>query len=401
MGDDLRVVVPMVSCGAFTERFADAEILMPLRTDTCVRVATLAMLVTCADSWLFTWSVRAAPPTPRVVAATLSLPSNAQWINHEVVFGESLNEIAERYAVSVGSILRWNKLDPNRPQFWVGEQLRVLTQLPGRQRNKFSYVVRTNDSWVSVAERFQVDQSALRRNWNPKEKKLTPGRQLTIWVEPDVTPDLPVPKFTLKPVADGAVSVGFPDNGRLLAGVPIPDNPELYTIRNVEHAYGSTHAIGVLQQAIATFRVRTGYDQPIYLWDMSMRSGGRYGPHRSHRSGRDIDIGLPLQAQVKGKPVPVAGQAAQKSVDWTALWHMVRAFIETGEVRYVFLSRIQQSNLYRAAKACGATNEELEHWLQYPRFKKLGVVRDAPGHTGHLHVRFLCGPDELDSCKER
>ena len=78
---------------------------MPLRTDSCVRVVTLAMLVTCADSWLFSWSVRAAPPTPRVVAATLSLPSNAQWINHEVVFGESLNEIADRYAVSVGSIL--------------------------------------------------------------------------------------------------------------------------------------------------------------------------------------------------------------------------------------------------------------------------------------------------------
>jgi len=372
---------------------------MPLRTETCVRIVTLAMLVTCAESWLFTMqvrSVRAAPPTPRVVAATLSLPSNAQWVDHEVVAGESLNEIADRYAVSASSILRWNKLDMNRPQFWPGQQLRVLTQLPGRQREKLPYVVRATDTWGTIAERYHVDEAALRRNWNPKEKRLLPGRQLTIWIEPEVAHDLPIPNFTLKPVATGAVSVGFPDNGRLRSGVQIPDNPELYTVRNVEHAYGSSHAIGVLQQAIATFRVRTGYDQPIYLWDMSMRSGGRYGPHRSHRSGRDIDIGLPLQAQLKRIP----GQVPKKSVDWTALWHMVRAFIETGEVRYVFLSRIQQANLYRAAKACGASNEELDHWLQFPRFKKVAVVRDAPGHTGHLHVRFLCGPDEAD-CKER
>jgi len=330
------------------------------------------------------------------MVAAAALPPSAQWVTHEIVNGESLDEIAERYAVSVSSILRWNQLDPNRPQFWVGEQLKILTQLPGRVRSKHSYVVRPRDTWASIAQTFHVEPQSLQRLWNPREKTLRPGRQLTIWVEPESTPDLPDPGFTLKPVAPGATSVGWPDNGRLRRGVQIPDNPVLYTIRNPDHAYGSTHAIGVLQQALATFRIRTGYEPPVVLWDMSTKSGGRYGPHRSHRSGRDIDIGLPVRTETVRK----AGQViTKKSVDWTAMWHMIRALIETNEVRYVFLSRIQQAPLYRAAKACGATNAELDRIMQYPRVKKVGIVRDAPGHTGHLHVRFFCGPEEVD-CKE-
>jgi murein endopeptidase len=216
-----------------------------------------------------------------------------------------------------------------------------------------------------------------------------------VWLEPEVTPpELPTPNFDLVPVPEGARSVGYPDAGRLQAGVQIPENPELYTIRNPEHAFGSTHAIRVLQESIASFRAETGYDRPILLWDMSTKRGGRFGPHRSHRTGRDIDIGLPLRPDyVRGVTPP------SEAVDWEATWHLVRSFIMSDRVRYVFLSRPQQAGLYHAAKACGATREELERIVQYPRVEKVGIVRHSPGHTGHLHVRFTCGEDEPD-CHE-
>lgn len=363
---------------------------MRLRGVVCASAAAVAAASVPAHS------LRAAPPTSRVVAAAISLPQNAQWITHEIVNGESLEDIAERYSVSVGSILRWNQLDPKRPgSFWVGQQLKIQTQLPGRMRQKHPYIVRPGDSWESIAERFHVDRNALQRYWNPQEKELRSGHQITIWVEPNVTPEpLPTADLEVKPVPQGAVSVGYPDSGRLIRGVKIPDNPELYTIRNPDHAFGSTHAISVLQQSILQFRVRTGFEQPVLLWDMSQKRGGRFGPHRSHRSGRDIDIGLPL------RPDYVPGVSPLKSaVDWEATWHLVRSFIETGEVRYVFLSRPQQAGLYRAAKACGATAEELDRIVQYPRTEKVGIVRHSPGHTGHLHVRFTCGADETD-CQE-
>ena len=38
----------------------------------------------------------------------------------------------------------------------------------------------------------------------------------------------------------------------------------------------------------------------------------------------------------------------------------------------------------------------LERVLQFPRGwgASLGVVRHSPGHEGHIHVRFGCGPAE-------
>ena len=86
--------------------------------------------------------------------------------------------------MSVGSILRWNQLDPNRPQFWVGEQLRIQTQIPDRRRIKLDYVIRPNDTWDKIARRFSVDVEQLQRFWNPRQSRLQAGHQLTVWVEP-------------------------------------------------------------------------------------------------------------------------------------------------------------------------------------------------------------------------
>jgi LysM repeat protein len=358
---------------------------MRLRSVVCAGATALVAAVVPADS------LRAAPPTTHMVAAAVSmpLPDSAQWIAHEIVNGESLAEIAQRYAVSVPAILRWNQLDPNRPQFWVGEQLRVQTRLPDRVRHKISYIVHPDDSWESIAEHFGVEPEPLQKFWNPSETSLRPGHRLAIWVEPNSTPIEVEPPLPVMPIEPGATSFGWPDAGRLENGVQIPQNPALYTVRNFEHAYGSTHAIGILQRSIAQFRAQTGFAGQIVLWDMSSKRGGHLLPHHSHRTGRDIDIGLPLKAGFE------LGTQENGAVDWEATWHLIRAFIETGEVRYVFLSRDRQAALVKAAKSCGASAELLERTVQWPRTAKVGIVRHSPGHTSHLHVRFSCGEDEL------
>jgi murein endopeptidase len=55
-----------------------------------------------------------------------------------------------------------------------------------------------------------------------------------------------------------------------------------------------------------------------------------------------------------------------------------------------------QRRLYQAAQALGVSDELLAATLQYPRGSaaSLGKVRHAPGHEGHIHVRFACGPAE-------
>lgn len=358
-------------------------------TPVVALTAVIAAFLARADS------LHAAPPSSVVAAA---IPPGAQWIIHEVIPGERLSDVSDRFAVSVASIQRWNNIDPQRVSSdYTGERLRVRTQLPARQRDKLSYVVRDGDSWWRIAHRYDVDQNTLEQVWNREVRTLNPGDRLLIWVEPGVIPkeEPPEPEITVAdlmvPVPSGGVSWGWPNGGRLLNGVMIPENPALYTVRNILHSYGSTHAIQTLQRALAAFRLKTKYDGEVLLWDMSVKRGGRFGPHHSHRSGRDVDIAIPVKHGYPPETPP-----SDDAVDWNATWALIKAFVDTGDVKYIFLSRQRQVELYKTAVASGATAEQLEEYIQYPRTAKYGIVRHSSGHHCHLHVRFACGPDEID-----
>ena len=100
--------------------------------------------------------------------------------------------------------------------------------------------------------------------------------------------------FKIIGVPKTAFSVGQPARGRLKNGLQLPSNDALYTIRNPDHSWGSSHMIEELQRGLANFRRASGFDRRILIEDMSQHGGGRFGPHKSHRSGRDVDIQLPV-----------------------------------------------------------------------------------------------------------
>jgi LysM repeat protein len=187
-----------------------------------------------------------------------------------------------------------------------------------------------------------------------------------------------------------ALSVGRPSRGRLPHGLQLPENRALYTIRNAAHSWGASHMIEFLQRGIATFRRVTGFDRQLLIADMSHEGGGRFNPHHSHMSGRDVDIQLPTKRGVKLGVIPTQ----MGLVDWDATWGLVKAMIATGEVKYIFLSRSRQVELYRAAKRAKASEDELARYLQYPHHAPKAIVRHSSGHVKHIHVRFTCAPYE-------
>src|SRR5690606_39010862 len=98
------------------------------------------------------------------------------------------------------------------------------------------------------------------------------------------------------------------------------------------------------------------------------------------------------------------GSANVDEIDWYATWHLVKAFIATGEVATIFLDVSRHRNLYEAARAMGETPESLESVIKWPRWtggvRPGPVVRHSPGHDTHIPVRIKCGPDE-PRCKRR
>lgn len=373
---------------------------------------TLAFLQATATATAF------ALPGPAAVSVAAVGVSDARWVSYRIIPGDRLSEIADRYRVAVHKLLEWNKLDAQQPLLRVGRKLRVFTETQPVQREQQSYWVKPGDSWSKLSKRFGVEQQRLRTQWNPHVEALKPGETLTVWRDAETTSvagDAPVliamrgpsgevarrsgqksaPSLPIIEIPSTGISTGTADRGRLLAGAQLPRNDALYSIRNPAHSWGSSLMVNELQRGVRDFRERTGFDRELIMCDMSREHGGRFRPHRSHTSGRDVDIRLPLRLGVAKGTVPQLGS----QVDWDATWALIQAFSTNGQLQYVFLSRSRQQALHQAAKRAGATDSELEQFIQYPRHSRTAVVRHAHGHTEHIHVRFKCGANE-SACRE-
>lgn len=212
--------------------------------------------------------------------------------------------------------------------------------------------------------------------------------------------------LSLRPVSFGGISVGEPHRGRLYGGVVLPENPNLYTVRRSEFAFGSTHAVLHLQMALAKFRDRSKYTGPLIVSDLSASRGGRHRPHLSHQSGRDVDLWLPLHCDGKGVTLK-GGDAATgridfehfsaarpQEVDWDASWQLVKALVRTGQIEGIFLARGKHGFLRNAALRDGLKPSEADEIIQSEQHTLNPMVRHVRGHDKHLHVRFRCADYE-------
>lgn len=371
-------------------------------------------LFACAVVVFMATSARAAPPGPSA-AVPSALMTEARWVKHSVIPGERLVEIASRYGVSAAQMSRWNHLTPNEV-LSVGETLRVWTSLRVPERARVTHMVERGESWSAIARRYGVEADRLRRHWNPGVQRLREGTEVAVWIDRRETgtseldriieemKDLPAPVSggvapqAIEPqvsVPLTAVAVGRPDRGRLVNGMQFPENDAIYTVRNPSHAWASSQTIIQLQRALADFRTTSGFKREIVVADISRHGGGRFPPHRSHRTGRDVDIQLPLALGVARGTVP--WRAAE--VDWGVAWRLVESLVRTGEVRYIFLARSRQRLLRDAAQRAGATADGIDRIVQFPRRAQAAVVRHSSGHAKHIHVRFRCAAWET-SCVE-
>jgi len=333
-------------------------------------------------------------------AAPTVIPEHPTLVRHQVRPRERVSQIAIRYGVPRKDLLRWNKQLGPQDRYPTQRTLKVRARRLPPPRMQVRYVVQEGEGWMDVSSKFRVEHRDLHAyNWRLRE--LTPGRAIALWVDPGwpqtIHPDEgpPVPDHFEVPA--GGLSTGRPNRGRLQNGVHLPES-ELYTARpHTSGLYGSSHTIEQLTRAFAIFRHDSGFTGEVVIGALSRRRGGRFSPHLSHQSGRDIDIRLPLWPGVDptGSPLP-------DEIDWYAAWELVEAFIATGEVATIFLDVHRHRHLYEAARAMGETPESLEDVIPWPRFApdSRPVVRHSPGHDTHIHVRIKCGPDE-PRCKRR
>ena len=197
-------------------------------------------------------------------------------------------------------------------------------------------------------------------------------------------------------------SIGAPWSGELRNATRLKGG-DGYFLRRPYRAYGTRTMVSHLRRAIKDTRSSHPKAHVLAVGDLSAETGGWISDHSSHRSGRDVDLGLYFRKKPAGYPESFV-DATDKNLDRAATWALIRNLVSTedddGGVQVIFLDYDVQGILYRWGKENGVSEKRLARVFQYPhgRGAIAGLVRHEPNHKDHLHVRFKC-PSADRNCR--
>jgi hypothetical protein len=197
-------------------------------------------------------------------------------------------------------------------------------------------------------------------------------------------------------------SVGAPWAGRLQHPAQLPPG-DGYHIRRPGRSFGTAATVELIERAIGETLEVFPDAHVLAIGDLSAESGGPISEHRSHQSGRDVDIGLLYREQPAGYPAGFV-HADADNLDCAATFKLIESFLasasEDGGAQMIFLDFEVQGILYAWALDHGVSERRLERIFQYPhgRGSGAGLVRHEPNHDNHLHVRFQC-PNDDSACR--
>jgi hypothetical protein len=197
--------------------------------------------------------------------------------------------------------------------------------------------------------------------------------------------------------AHPTLSLGAPNRGRLANGLPLPEGDHWEFRSRRRRSYGARNTVTALVEAMETYGAHFPTAEPIRMGELSARTGGRAAPHKSHRTGRDVDIGYVL----RDPPAEGWRHASPRDFDVEHNWAFVRALVATGEVQQIYMSsgliKLLQA---RAAKELSSEELAVFFWDDHAGPQQRPVLKHQNGHRDHMHVRFRCESDN-PNCRER
>lgn len=203
-------------------------------------------------------------------------------------------------------------------------------------------------------------------------------------------------------VTDGtSISVGKPSNGHLVDAKRLANSGEGYKTQAIWRERGNRYGTDELLDLITGVgrrMARQFSDVKLVVADLSSNRGGAAKAwHRSHQSGRDVDLVYYMRGR-DGKPweadsMRVFGPDAKArdgsgiSVDIPRTWLLVKAIVTSPEARvqWVFMFEPIAAKLIEHATRIG------EPAALIARVRKtLKQPNDSARHDDHLHVRVYC-----------
>lgn len=298
---------------------------------------------------------------------------------HEVVDGDMLSSIAARYGVRVNDVQKLNR-GVKANALRIGQKIKVCPEIAPRLREEFTYTVKKGDSLSEIGEKYgltpkeivALQKGKLRRKLDKSRSDLHDGDELTLIVDRGVLPEF-APRNE--------------DKGTLKIGVQLEPGKG-YFIKRPHLAYGTAASVRAIKSAISGYRQKAKGGPQVHVGDISARGGGPLKGHMSHQKGIDVDIGLVLKGDDADETRFRTGNEGNLDVPRT--WALIKAFVDSPDVRAVFLDYRLQKLLYEHARKQKVSEAKLDELFQYPRGKgrAFGIIRHWKGHKDHFHVRF-------------
>lgn len=220
----------------------------------------------------------------------------------------------------------------------------------------------------------------------------------------------------------GSVSCGAVNRGSLAAARAISDQgpgfvaPEPWRSRGLR--FGTDELVGLIERAARSVAKRHP-GAVLAVADLSAERGGPVARHRSHQSGRDVDLvyyaidragdtmspdehmalfGVDGRATSAESPQPVA-RIDERFFDLARNWALIQALATDPDVRVnrIFVSRRVRDWLLAYAAAAGVS-EPVRTRVQSVLSTPVGVE----AHNDHMHVRIGCSADDAaaGSCSD-
>jgi penicillin-insensitive murein endopeptidase len=226
---------------------------------------------------------------------------------------------------------------------------------------------------------------------------------------------------------DGSsISVGSHAKGALVHAVALPFEGSGYEVHADWRSRNRRYATDEVARWLTTVFREVADAIPgstVYLGDISGKRGGDMAMHRSHASGRDVDIfyfacdgggqqvhDLPAMlhfgrdGRAERWSAGRAGRGREQAVpeaqfDARRNWALVRAMLSnpTAEVQWIFIHRALADLLLAEAEREGAPPEIVRRAQAL-----LHQPTDSQPHDDHMHVRLFCDPaDRPFGCTDK
>lgn len=204
-----------------------------------------------------------------------------------------------------------------------------------------------------------------------------------------------------------SVSVGRHNRGRLVHGAELHESDVLRLKQPTSsQRFGTDELVALLGRVARRVNERTPGSR-LTVGDLSMERGGRFRPHRSHQSGRDVDVGfyvvdtagtlLDLRRFFVFRRDGTSRADASYRYDFVRNWQLVEALVTDTEVpvQWMFVARELQVGLLAEGLRQGASEDTM---------LRASTIMSQPSrggrHRDHFHVRIYCPPNDRPRCDD-